>query len=200
MDFSNLKNKLLICLCCFVLILPFYLVTFCYADDDISPIPSKYFAKFTGVLEEQPNVLAYYFPVEFGHTYTIDFDISNPNEYLRVLYTSDLPSEGTEFFEYKALPTGIHSYTFNSFVDGYMYFYFYTYNYDSNVLTINSIKDVTSVQSNVVVSLVHNVGISQIWDIFDISINYIVVVVLVAFGLFIIFKLIKKVSKGKQGF
>lgn len=47
--------------------------------------------------------------------------------------------------------------------------------------------------------LINNVGIDNIWNIFDISINYIVVVVLVVFGLYIIFRVIRKISRGKEG-
>lgn len=54
--------------------------------------------------------------------------------------------------------------------------------------------------SGVVDDLVDNVGVNQIWSVFENGTSFIGVVVLVAFGLFLVVLAIKKISKGKSEF
>lgn len=51
-----------------------------------------------------------------------------------------------------------------------------------------------------VTGLVDNVGFNQLWGVFENGVDFIGVVVLVAFGLFLVFLLIKKITKGKSDF
>lgn len=54
--------------------------------------------------------------------------------------------------------------------------------------------------ANVASDLAQNVGVSQLYGVFESGVDFIGVVVLVAFGLFLVFLLIKKISKGKSDF
>lgn len=51
---------------------------------------------------------------------------------------------------------------------------------------------------NVIFSLSKNVGISNIWNTFEIAIPYILVVVLVSFGFYLIFHAIREISRGRD--
>lgn len=55
-------------------------------------------------------------------------------------------------------------------------------------------------QESAVDDLVNNVGVNQMWGVFENGIDFVGVVVLVAFGLFLVVLAIKKVSKGKSEF
>ena len=120
--------------------------------------------------------------------------------YLQILVFgfSNSLNANSEVFNYSYYPSAT---TYSTVIDGTTsnYLFFDVSSKDSVTLNYTILKVSSDGYSNAVTNLVDNVGISSIWNIFDISINYIVVVVLFAFGCYIIFRIIKKVSRGKEG-
>lgn len=85
-----------------------------------------------------------------------------------------------------------NSYSFIS--NDYNYLFFN--NVDWGYLTREKIANM----DGAIGDLVSNVGPQQLWSVFESGIDFIGIVVLVAFGLFLIVLLIKKLSKGKSDF
>lgn len=200
MDFSKLKNKLLICLCIVVIILPFYLITFCYADDTIPGIVLNGVGSTGSVgdivtLSLVDAAKGIYFPVRAGFSYNLNFNLINTQVY-RIFISDDVPALDTEGLMLYRDNFTTNTYTFTATQDGYLFFWNYNIDLTNDNTTFQLVGDV---MNSSVSSLVDNVGISSIWNIFDISINYIVVVVLFAFGCYIIFRIIRKITRGKEG-
>lgn len=192
MDFSKLKNKLLILLCVFVVLFPFWCVRGLCADTET-------------VTGERINGVAIYpnnnYFVENNSTFVICFQIEKGYKYTLtnvagvsrdIVFSHDLPSPNVVYDFIKSLPNG-ESYSF--ILDDNSYFYI-----SGTSGSYQMTREKLSSMNGAVSDLVDNVGFDSIWNIFDISIKYILVVVVFAFGVFIIFKIIKMNSKGKQGF
>lgn len=200
MDFSKIKKISFILLILFILLFPFWCVKgFCSENTEIDGTIINGLAlgsnDYNGVLHSgSSNVI--YFPVESGKKYNIVFDeglTSGANRY--IFQSPDIPAVGVSYNFIAELNAG------NSFTYVANDEYLAIFSLSANVDLLNLIKvyELPSGMSDSVDSLVSNVGIDSIWNIFDISINYIVVVVLFAFGCYIIFRIIKKISRGKEG-
>ena len=187
MDFSKLKNKLLILLCCFVVVFPFWCIKGLCAEDvepevinDISfnSATSNYFVS-------NPGNTLYCFHIEPGFRYTFTNNTTNSRG---LVLSSEKPAVDVTFTQLTVITVG-NSYTYIG--EGYVFMT----SYGDLDVTRESIASM----DNTVAQLVDNVGISNLWGVFNSGINYIVVVVLFAFGFFIIVALIKKLRKGKGG-
>lgn len=199
MDFSKFKNKLLIILCLIVLILPFYLITFSYGAEFDDYTSVSYIDTIPSLASNVSNTKFYTFGSFNGYVYDIsntDYLIINSSESYDIdfAFSIDYPAIGVSYYEpYKVLPSTTY------------YIDLTDKNYNYFVVSTNKANDVFSVKTKnngmieSVDGLVNNVGINSLWNIFDISVNYIVVVVLFAFGVYIIFRIIRKISKGKEG-
>lgn len=200
MDFFKLKNKLLILLCIFVVLLPFFLITTTFASEG-SEIEGNIINGFniqgtsSGTLIEGSSKLIY-FNIIPGKTYKIDFDNDNTLGSNRFIFqSSEVPDIGVRYNLLANINSG-SSYTFTANED---YVSIFSISGNTNILNLIRVYEIPSAMNSTVDSLVENVGVDSIWNIFDISIDYIVVVVLFAFGVFLIFTVIRKISKGKGG-
>lgn len=193
MVYSKIKKILLILLCCFVVVFPFCCVAGLCAEDEETverntvtglnmSLDRNYFT--TG-----SQTIAYY-SIEPGYIYHIYNNSETFN--LLVSFSSDVPANNVVYYDVFNLLKGT-SYSFISTDNDYLYI-----DIQNNSAVTVTREKMTSM-NGAINDLVENVGVNSIWNIFDISINYIVIVVLVAFGIFIITRIVKKISKGKEG-
>lgn len=195
MDFSNIKNKLLICLCVFVVLFPFWLVKgFCTDESnvDYTIVDGLGTRSNTNYFVSADNNKVAYFTIEDNYIFTITNNTSTNT--LRIVYCNNTPGVNVPYENITTIGPG-ESYSFI----GDSSKTYCAIGSGNNNINITITKDFVDGQVGAIDKLVNNVGINSIWSIFDVSINYIVIVVLVAFGIFIIFKLIRKLSKGKEG-
>lgn len=68
-------------------------------------------------------------------------------------------------------------------------------NVASNKLVVE--RELLSGLDKTIEKLVDNVGLQSLWSVFNTSVPYVLVVVVVAFGIYLIFRMIKGLSKGK---
>lgn len=192
MDFSKFKNRLLILLCCFVVIFPFWCIKgLCAEDVSFSTVngifidPSRNYFQTTST----SGLGTGYFEIENGYIYTI----KNTSSFNRnIAMSNSIPAVNVTYQFITTLEPN-ESYSFISTGVSYLYFDF------SGTSGISIEREEVEGMNNAVNGLVNNVGINNLWNIFDTSINYIVIVILFAFGFFIIVALIKKLRKGKGG-
>lgn len=148
-----------------------------------------------GVLVEGSSKLLY-FSIEPGKTYKIIFDSDSSLGTNRFIFqSSEVPEIGVDYTLLANINSGT-SYTFTAASD---YVCIFSVSGNVNILNLIKVYEMPSGMSNSIDTLVDNVGVDSIWGIFEIAIDYIWVVVLVAFGIFIITRLIKKLSRGKEG-
>lgn len=144
-----------------------------------------------------PNNIIRYFNIETGYIYKIEVikDLSS-SRYL--VGSSELPALNVP---YNLLTSDLQhlgdTYTFIANGSNYA-FLSYSPNADSSGITVSRQK--IAGQSSAINDLVDNVGVNQLWGVFEGGIDFVGVIVLVAFGLFLVFLLIKKLSKGKADF
>lgn len=194
------KNKLLICLSIFVVLLPFYLITFVYADSgyvDYTTIENAVINSSKTIVQNNDyNVI--YFPVNSDNQYTVHIshlDSMAPGNYRYGFTSSTNVDFGLILDTYAQIFTETNEISFD-LPSGYNGYFCVV---SSGANTSFDVTYTSDNMSNAVNGLVDNVGINNIWGIFDISINYIVIAVLVAFGIYIVFRFIRKISKGKEG-
>lgn len=196
MDFSKLKNKLLILLCIFVVLFPFALITRVFADyEDLTPtlVNDLSINQNGNFFISNPGRYVGYIQLEKGYKYRL-FN-NNQTSSLSVAVSSAVPSlNGT--YEYLTFLGGQQEYFYIPTNNEYLYIDF-SQNVSNTAMTVS--REKLTDMGGAVQELASVVGPSAIWDIFDISINYIVIVVLFAFGAFLIFTIIRKISKGKGG-
>lgn len=109
-----------------------------------------------------------------------------------ISFSNDVPAVNVPYYELTKIPA---SGTYDFISNNYSYAYFNDMDWPMN-LTREKIANM----DGAVGDLVSNVGFNQLWSVFEGGIDFIGVVVLVAFGLFLIVLLIKKLSKGKSDF
>lgn len=132
-----------------------------------------------------------YVEIEKGYIYT--FYNNLPGYDVICAFSYDVPAVNVVYYDTFTTDRN-SSYSFIS--DDYDYMFFdFQQNY---VLRVTRKKIVG--YDTAVSELVDNVGISQVWDIFDTSIGFVVVVVLAAFGIFLVVIAIRKIQKGKSEF
>lgn len=173
--------------------------TFCFANDDevvnydivtgITASPSRnYFTSNT-------NGSVAYIQVEQGYIYTI----TNNSNYEFYLYScNDVPTLNGTYELVSQIPIG-GSYSLRVVDDSYIYISTASlspgWDFD-RYLPMTRLK--IGSMDGTVNDLVDNVGINQIWDIFGSGVDFVYVVVLVAFGIFLVAFAIRKISKGKS--
>ncbi len=171
--------------------------TFCFAYtvEDLDGFGLSYIGPATsGTYNNSPNnkgVLVY--DLEVGKRYTLK-NTSDVTGFIRV--SEEYPAVGVKayFGSVYGLPSQLSPGSEFSFLYNGDYIYLYTYSNVSD-LTIELIPD-TGI-SSAVDSLVQNVGISNIWDTFELSLPYVLIVVVVGFGFYMILSLVRKLQKGK---
>lgn len=133
-----------------------------------------------------------YVQLEKGYIYTFHNLGSTDSSFC---FCNDAPAVNVVYYNYTSV-TGGNDYSF-VVNDDFNYLVFSVNNPNTNrILTRHKIAS----QENAVDDLVNNVGVNQLWGVFEGGINFVGVIVLVAFGLFLVFLLIKKLSKGKADF
>lgn len=201
MDFSKFKNKFLIVLCITFLFLPFYLITFTYASQNITGIvldgigyTQSYNTGDVVILTNVSNARGIYFPVKAGYSYVLTGDFID-TQYYRMFTTEVTPA-----FNVSAVGMYLgytpNNYTFTATSDGYLFIW----NYERAMTNDNTSFTTLGGMTDTVSSLVDNVGISQFWDTFSNAIPMISVCAFFIFGFVIITYLYLKLSKGKAGF
>lgn len=160
-------------------------------SNDIVALPSQnYFSSRSGASVG-------YVSAEVGYIYTI----TNNTNFDFYLFNSDNAPTVNGVYEVIGSIPARGSYSLRVVDDTYIYIATsaanYGFDYDYN-LPMTRLK-IGSMDGSVN-DLVENVGVNQIWNIFDISVEYIVIAVAVAFGIFLIVLAIRKVTKGKSEF
>lgn len=145
------------------------------------------------ILIEDSTRYGIYYRVYPGFTYTFDFPyVFN----FLLISTFDVPSVGV-------ICSSIDVVSFQSYTvtipDGINYVFVCT-NREEMAPTNENLLVTTNFSNydNVIFSLSKNVGISNIWNTFEIAIPYILVVVLVSFGFYLIFHAIREISRGRD--
>lgn len=133
-----------------------------------------------------------YVELEKGYIYTFHNRASSDSSFC---FCNDTPAINVVYYNYNSISGGTdYSFVVN---DDFNYLVFSVNNPNTNrILTRHKIAS----QETAVGDLVDNVGFNQLWGVFESGIDFVGVVVLVAFGLFLIVLLIKKLSKGKSDF
>lgn len=167
--------------------------TFCFGAENSVPVTN--FDGYSAIAGERgdfistgPNANGYYFPVVSGHTYNISVS-SNQS---RICYTKEKPALNVEVFDFDNIGN-FKEFTIQPGEDGYLFLFIYNY----GEFSIN-VVDMSVGFNGVVSGLVVDVGISFLWDIFNKSIPYILVVVLISFGIYLVSHAIKEISKGRD--
>lgn len=197
MAYSKLKKICFILLCCIVIIFPFWCVRgLCSEPEEINfSIVENAILSTSMVINPNDNYDLYYLELKKGYTYHIT--IYCESDINRIAYSNSIEI-GSPIYSLSNLVNGN---TFNITINGDNANYFiFDYSLPNSFTPNYTIyREPNNVMISTVDLLTRDVGINSFWNIFDISINYIVVVVLVAFGIFIITRIIKRISKGKEG-
>lgn len=170
--------------------------TFCFASTEVLPFSINAWSTNGSVLVENENRTFFQYNVTPGVLYTFNF--SSPISPIIVLKNDDGQEMGLgDPVIQLHVASGTSSYTFtcpdNVNVIGLVYGIS-----NASVSDVKLINENGSVMDSVIGSLVDNVGPGNIWEIFENSVPYIGVVILVAFGFYWIFHTIKEVSKAKE--
>lgn len=199
MDLFRLKNKFLIVLCLFVLFLPFYLITFVYADSEITPIDyldGKYVSSggYINTSEQGGGILIYHFYPNCAYTLTN----TSTDKNLYYSTTDTYVTSGIVGNRY-SLSKGTTVDIDISDSDTYLFIYITSLSDGENMLDYIKVVNTSSNMGAAIGGLVSEAGPRNLWNIFENCVSYIAVIVLVAFGLFIIIRIVKKLSKAKGG-
>lgn len=194
MVYSKIKKICFILLCCIVIIFPFWCVRGLCAEleevevisiNGISVNPNR---NYFGTASQNLG----YFQMEMGYVYHVFFTGSATTP-RNLAVSSELPVLNGTYTFLTTLNNG-ETYDYIPVSSQYLYFSYYQ-QYEGVTVTREKLQG----QQSAVNDLVENVGTGNLWSIFEIAIDYIWVVVLVAFGIFIITRIIKKLSKSKGG-
>lgn len=131
-----------------------------------------------------------YLKLDKGYRYTVSVLSSS----YRYAFSNDVPAPDVLFYNSSVMRTSSPVSIIAD--DNFTYLFFDVSvgadSLDNFVITREYIPSYSGVNN----LLVENVGVSQFWDIFTLSIPFILIVVIVVFGFFIIRRLTKKESKG----
>lgn len=186
MDFYD---KLIICVTLIAIVVILAFNTFCSAATTV-PYEKLEDVRIKNDIIESGSGFIYSFPVEKGRKYKLNYVISEPTGSNIKAYTSDSPEIGSTVSEFSYIGTG---YQFEVKED-YNYFLFYT-DVDKSNVYLEDISE-TGFQS-AIGSLVHTVSSNSVWSAFGNTISYILVVVIVSLGFYLILKMIRNLGKGK---
>lgn len=171
-----------------------------FADtEDIEPLTldGVVISSVNFTLTENSDFVTYAIPLEKNYTYHINFTGNLRNFRYSFGNSVDIGTKTENFVNVGVSDDFNIDIVANNY--DYLFIYFSGQDTASTQFTYNITREATSGMVYSVDSLVSNVGIDSIWGIFEIAIDYIWVVVLVVFGIFIITRLIKKLSRGKEG-
>lgn len=169
--------------------------TFCFADSEffLEPtlVPDVSFYQTIHSAEGIESVV--FFPLDHNTDYSFKTTFIQP-QWEGGLYLSYSLDDGTRTL---SLLDRIESFDFNS--KDYNYFAVSSKHINDIDLSVFSLSYVvpSSGISTAVDSLVQNVGITNIWDTFELSLPYVLIVVVVGFGFYMILSLVRKLQKGK---
>lgn len=197
MDYSNkLRKNYRFAFLLIILFLVMCFPLYCHADfEDVEyQIVNGIFASINSN-HFTSNSNAYLGVVNIEKGYVYNFSKLTGSNDIVIVSTSSQPKINDTYEVLTSLSTG-NNYSYLAQNDGTLYL---SFNTTSNGSSVSVTREKVPGIDGAINDLVDNVGVNSFWNIFDISINYIVVVVLVAFGIFIIFKLIRRLSKGKSG-
>lgn len=136
-----------------------------------------------------------YFQLEPGYIYHIVFNTGGPATGDRHLAISENAPALNGTYNYLGTLSLGNTYDYIANDNEYLYFSYFQQN-DAVSVTREKIQG----YNGAVEDLVNNVGVNQIWGVFENGISFVGVVVLVAFGLFLVVLAIRKISKGKSEF
>lgn len=150
------------------------------------------------ILQSNYNRPGSYFSVIPGHTYKITISsIERPYDICCCL-TSSVPTVGVEANDVKYLQS--FTYVFTAGSDDY-FFLVNTFIDDVNYLLSDNlvVEDITTSEFSASINLLSDfVSVANIWSVFNNSIPYILVIILVAFGIYLISHAIREISKGRD--
>lgn len=168
--------------------------TFCFASS-IGPVPYSILNDasfvYTDDIVPLTGFTVYYIPLIVDHSYTINFQVSSGGGARYRAFFFDNVDFGSQKYNGAFIGSG-----FTFVADGtYDYFAFCS---NSEFSKLEFIDNTDDGQTTAVKKLSSYVGIDTLWNVFEISVPYIVVVVLVGFGSYLIFHNIKEISKGRE--
>lgn len=177
-----------------ILFILFFNFSSVFATDDMSEdviadrVDGIYILPTQNFFKSASNQTVGYFYLESGYKYIIENTSDSYPRYLALC--NEVPAvNGTYTFLYQIPPLETYEYISNG---SYLVFSY------SNYLNTTITKVKLASQDSAINDLVQNVGPNAFWDVFGNGIDFVFVVVIVVFGLFIIVKLIKGLSKGKS--
>lgn len=177
-------------------------VTFCYVftsgvfaseteDVTINTVPNITISSNSNVFTSSDVYSTGYIPLEKGYIYYINYVSTGSPRQLAV--SNSVPALN-ETYSYLGVLNAGNTFTYRADNNSYLYFSF------SGASGIEVTRESIGGQSSAIKDLVDNVGTNQIWNVFENGISFVGVVVLVAFGLFLVVLAIKKISKGKSDY
>lgn len=171
----------------------------CFADEGSEEV---YFSSVEGVfisgtdhtLKTSSTATLYYIELDENYIYHISITASAG---YRLGFSNSIDL-GTQVYNYQASGSGKDiEMTVDASTMNYLFF---DISSDVPFTTYTITKTLKTGFSTSVDSLVQNVGVNQLWGVFENGIDFVGVVVLCAFGFFLVFLLIKKLTKGKSDF
>lgn len=190
MDFYD---KLFISVTCVIVAIFAIFNTFCFATDySFNVIEDRGF--IDGFISDYPGADLYYCNLHSGVNYKFTIIKELPvTHIMREASSVDLgtPVKDTIFFAAEYPVGTVLNYTPS---DDVICFHSSTINLNDYITVSTSNSMQASIQS-----LINSLGILFFWDTFIKSLPFVLIVVLVGFGFYIIFKLIRKIAKGKSG-
>lgn len=170
---------------------------FAYEEEDVQPtyLSGIVATENSNSFSSNSNYAINYIKVEKGYKYTIE--IIAPVQGNRLIVgSSSAPAVNVNYdILYSGFTSGSYTYVANN--DNYL---FITLSPNISVANLKFTRIRLDSQETAVDDLVNNVGVNQLWGVFENGIDFVGVVVLVGFGLFLVILLIKKMSKGKSEF
>ena len=134
-----------------------------------------------------------YVSMEVGYIYFITFSSQSSTSDRQVAISSSAPSLNG-VYTYLGTLSNNSTFTYRPTEDSY---FLCSYPANSNAVTFT--REKVGSMDTTVLELASVVSPNAVWGIFNISIKYILIAVGVALGCYIIFKLIRRLSKGKSG-
>lgn len=185
---------------CIATLFSFFSCVSCYASDSESVsydiVSGIYIAPNSNYFVTNTSASTGYFQLEKGYIYTITCSTNTAN--LRLATSNEIPEANGTYNYLTTIGSSSDTYSYSYIVnDSNSYLYF---DFSWATTGINVTREKIANYEGAVTDLVDNVGVNQIWSVFEDGTSFIGVVVLVAFGLFLVVLAINKVSKGKSEF
>ncbi len=183
------SKKILIISIIFIILLS----GFCFGSTPLTPVRVEGLAPNSDATSFVSNYYydSYYYYLRLGHTYRFYTDDTGS---LRIISSKDVPDVGVSCSFYSTVgPNSEFTYT----VTDDTYFYFTTYTHEQPYFLF--CEDITpNVMNSTVTQLAFYVSNTNLWGVFKLAIPYILIVVIVVFGFYLIRRMIKGLSKGKS--